>query len=55
MEKTFAFIVNNVVENCIVAESKEQAENVQPGTYIEYFLVEPGWTYTDGIFSPPSE
>ena len=52
---TFAFIVNGVVENCISADSKEAAESIEPGTYVEYFLVEPGWTYTDGVFAPPSE
>jgi hypothetical protein len=51
---TFAVINNGVVENCIVANSKAEAEEASEGlTCIEYFLVTPGWNYSDGVFSPP--
>ena len=54
-QKTFAVIDNGTVENCIVAYSQELAEELNPGkTCIEYFLVEPGWLYSEGVFSKPS-
>jgi hypothetical protein len=51
--KTFAVIEDGTVTNCIVAESKETAETQTEKTCIEYFLVTPGWNYSDGVFSPP--
>ena len=53
MMKTFAVIEDGTVTNCIVAESKETAETQTEKTCIEYFLVTPGWNYSDGVFSPP--
>ena len=52
---TFAVINEGVVENCIVADSLAIAEEVSGKTCIEYFMVETGWTYTDGQFAHPTE
>ena len=51
---TFAVIDNGVVDNCIIAQSKEVAELITGKTCIEYFLVAPGWTYADGKFTDPN-
>jgi hypothetical protein len=50
----FAVIKNGVVQNCIISESKEVAESATQLTCIEYFLVEPGWSYIDSQFNPPA-
>lgn len=47
---TFAVINNETVENCIVAESLANAESISGKTCVEYFCVQPGWTYSNGIF-----
>ena len=62
--KTWA-IVNNetkIVDNCIIAESQEIANNVvNPDsetplyTAVEYFLVAPGWSYVDNNWVAPAE
>ena len=49
--KTFAVIKDGVVENCIVADSKEIAETQTGLECIEYFSVVPGWSYVDGVFA----
>ncbi len=52
---TFAVINNGVVENCIVANSKAEAEEASEGlTCIEYFMVSPGWTYVNDTFVAPT-
>lgn len=52
--KTFAVIENEIVINTIVADSKEIAEQVTEKNCVEYWQVEPGWTYVNGVFAPPS-
>ena len=57
---TFAVIDNGTVENIIVAESQEIAEEVTikeetPNKIcIEIQQVAPGWTYANGVFTPPA-
>jgi hypothetical protein len=51
--KTFAVIKDGVVENCIVADSLDFAEEITGETCVEYFLVAPGWTYANGKFIEP--
>jgi hypothetical protein len=54
----FAVVVNNIVENIIVAESKEVAEQATGQTCIEYTEENPagiGWTYDGTTFVAPSE
>lgn len=53
MMKSFAVIKDGIVDNCIVADSQETAESVTGLTCVEYFIVEPGWTYSDGKFAAP--
>lgn len=69
--KTWAIINSeSTVVNCIAAETLEVAslsvngvvvdgELVIPEnpefTVIEYFMVEPNWTYVDGVFAPAAE
>lgn len=53
--KNFAVIKDSKVINCIVAESKESAEQITGETCIEYFLISIGWSYSNGVFSPPAE
>ena len=54
---TFAVINEGVVENCIIADSLEIAEEVSGKTCAEYTLENPvgvGFTYADGIFTNPN-
>ena len=56
----FAVLIDNVVSNIIVADSKEIAEEVTTRTCIEYTDENPagiGWTYDPetGKFSSPEE
>lgn len=54
---TFAVINDGVVENCIVADSLEIAEEVSGKTCVEYTLENPaaiGFTYADGVFTDPN-
>ena len=54
---TLAVIDKGVVENCIVADSLEIAEEVSGKTCVEYEdanLVSPGFTYAGGIFTNPN-
>ena len=56
--KTFAVIVSNIVENVIVADSKEIAEQVTDQKCIEYTYENPagiGWIYDEesNTFIPP--
>ena len=53
---TFAVMNDNTVENIIVADTKEIAEQVTNKTCIEYTDENPagiGWTYADGVFTAP--
>lgn len=55
---TFAVIDSNIVENIIVADTKEIAEEVTGKECIEYTDSNPasiGWTYADGVFTAPVE
>ena len=55
---TFAIINDNTVENIIVADTKEIAEQVIGKTCIEYTDENPasiGYTYADGVFTAPVE
>ena len=55
--KTFAVMNENVVENCITAETIEIAEAITGKTCIEYSsetIVSLGFTYADGIFIDPN-
>jgi hypothetical protein len=55
---TFAIINDNIVEDVIVADTKEIAEEVIGRTCIEYTDENPagiGWTYADGVFTAPAE
>ena len=53
---TFAVINDNTVENVIVADTKEIAEQVTGKECLEYTDSNPagiGWTYADGVFTAP--
>ena len=53
---TFAVMNDNTVENIIVADTKEIAEQVTNKTCIEYTDENPagiGYTYADGVFTAP--
>jgi len=53
--KTFAVLrEDGLVTSLIVADSKASAEEASEKDCAEYFLVEPGWTYANGTFSPPA-
>lgn len=52
---TFASIKDGVVDNCIVAESLEIAEEITGLTCIEYTVPSVGFTYVDGKFIAPVE
>jgi hypothetical protein len=53
--KTFAVLrEDGLVTSLILANSKESAETTSGKSCAEYFLVEPGWTYANGTFSPPA-
>jgi len=55
---TFAVIDSNIVENVIVADTKEIAEEVTGKECIEYTEENPaqiGWTYADGVFTALAE
>jgi hypothetical protein len=55
---TFAVIEDGIVENIIVAESQEIAEEVTikeetPNKIcVEIQQIQPGWTYANGVFAP---
>jgi hypothetical protein len=54
---TFAIIKDNVVENCIVADSLEIAQEITGLTCVEYTSENPagiGFTYADGVFTNPN-
>jgi len=57
---TFAVIENGIVENLIVADSQEIAEEVTikeetPNKIcVEFQQIQPGWTYVNGVFAPPA-
>jgi len=54
----FAVLVDNIVENIIVADSKEVAEQATGKTCIEYTeenLTSIGWTYDGTTFVAPTE
>lgn len=56
MSKTFASIVNGVVDNLIVADTLEVAEVVSRTVCVEYtdaFAVGRGWTYDGTNFVAP--
>ena len=55
MEKTFAVIENGVVVNCIVANNKEEAEELTQLQCVEYLNVEVGFHYENDVFSKPTE
>lgn len=53
---TFAIINDNIVEDVIVADTKEIVEEVTGRTCIEYTDENPAginWTYADGVFTAP--
>jgi hypothetical protein len=53
---TFAVMNSNIVENIIVADTKEIAEQVIGKECIEYTNSNPagiGYTYADGVFTAP--
>ena len=54
---TFAIISNGIVDNVIVAESKNIAEELNPGkTCVEYTEESPagiGWSYDGTAFTAP--
>ena len=53
---TFAVMNDNIVENIIVADTKEIAERIIGKECIEYTEENPagiGWTYADGVFTAP--
>jgi hypothetical protein len=55
---TFAVINDNIVENIIVADTEEIAEQITNKICIEYTEENPaniGWTYTNGAFVAPTE
>jgi len=52
----YAIMDDNIVENVIVANTKEIAEEVTGRTCIEYTDSNPaglGYTYADGVFAAP--
>ncbi len=54
---TFAVIKDGLVENCIVADSLEDAQKVTGLVCVEYTSETPagiGFTYADGIFIDPN-
>jgi len=62
--KTWAIVnnENNNVFNCIVAENQQIATDVANFdletplyTAVEYFIVEPGWSYVDNTWVAPAE
>jgi len=55
---TFAVIKDGIVENCIVADSLEIAQEVTGLNCVEYSLnsgVVPGWSYVNNEFIAPVE
>ena len=55
--KTFAVIKDGLVENCIVADSLEIAQEVTGLICVEYTLENPvdiGFIYAEGIFTNPN-
>ena len=55
---TFAVMNSNIVDNIIVADTKEIAEQVTGKECIEYTDANPagiGYTYVDGVFAAPVE
>ena len=53
--KTFAVLrEDGLVIDLILANSKASAEETSEKSCVEYFLVEPGWTYANGTFSSPA-
>jgi hypothetical protein len=53
---TFAVLENNLVNNIIIADSKEIAEEVTNSTCVEYTAENPvgiGWTYDGSVFTAP--
>ena len=53
MEKTFAVIENYVVVNCLVAASREEAEQLTQLECVEYLNVQVGFHYQNETFSKP--
>ena len=54
---TFAVINEGVVENCIVADSLEIAQEITGLACVEYTSensVSVGFTYADGVFTDPN-
>ena len=54
---TFAVINEGIVENCIVADSLEIAQEVTGLTCVEYTSENPagiGFAYADGVFTDPN-
>jgi hypothetical protein len=54
---TFAVIKDGLVENCIVADSLEIAQEVAGLTCVEYTSENPagiGFTYSEGVFTDPN-
>ena len=54
---TFAVVKDGLVENCIIADSLEIAQEVTGLTCVEYTEENPagiGFTYADGIFTDPN-
>ena len=54
----YAVINDNIVENIIVADTKEIAEQITNKTCIEYTEENPaniGWAYANGAFIAPTE
>ena len=54
---TFAVVKDGLVENCIIADSLEIAQEVTGLTCVEYTEENPagiGFTYADGIFNDPN-
>ena len=52
----YAVINGNVVENIIVADTKEIAEQITGKECVEYTDSNPAgirWTYADGVFTAP--
>ncbi len=55
--KNFAVVVNGVVENCIVAESIEIAQQVTGKDCVEYTMEDGasiGFLYASGVFTNPN-
>lgn len=53
----FAVINEGIVENCVVADSLEVAEELTGKVCVEYTLESPvgiGFTYADGVFTNPN-